>query len=400
MTTRLPFSVATASGEDGGFPAGALNDQSPRSQGWVTPKFCSYPQQVVLRLQQPCELTALQILSHQSLVARRLDLYIGNPVPGQTDVAENASYRSIGYLCLDSNERSNFGARELKKVTLSGCAGSYLRVVVHAPHRNAHNVFNQVGIVAVNLLGQPRAAPRLHAPPSLAPIDTGGGARNQMDELEHMMAMDPETAAAIRHVIDVKHQLVARDQFALAKAFKQHEQELGRLGLPIAKLQRSKRDAIAVEDYDLAKQAQQQLQGLRASFQALLSQIDFEGAAAVCAAQPVADSIFQPSGGFQHSPAAQQFALPFVPPHITPSSSPMHGGAGAADAGYRLPTSASSSVDDQPAVAGALPTAVQPRRMPFGSPSPMTEAPGRPQRSPFVTPQKNNVEDLPIGLGF
>ena len=388
MASRLAFCVASASGEESGFPAGALNDQSPHSQGWITPKFCSYPQHVVLKLAEPGQLQGLQILSHQSLVASRLDLYIGSAVPGQPDLAENASYRSIGYLCLDSNERSNFGARELKKVTLTeSCAGTYLRIVVHAPHHNAHNVFNQAGIVAVNVLGRLHAASRshaTHAPPRLA-IDTG--ARNQMDELEHMVAMDPETASAIRHVIDVKQQLVARDQFALAKVFKQHEQELGRLGLPIAKLQRSKRDAIAVEDYDLAKQAQQQLRGLRATFHAMLSQVDFEGAAAVCATQPVTDSLFQ------RSPAAQHTTLPFAPPHITPSSSPMHGGVGTVDAAF----SSSSTVDDHPAVAGALPL-VQPRRMPFGSP--MTEVPGHPLRSPFVTPQKNNVEDLPIGLGF
>jgi centrosomal protein CEP104 len=395
----LGFCVATASGEDAGFPAGALNTRSPHSRGWVTPKFGSFPQQVVLRLSATSNVQQLEILSHQSLVATRLDLYIGNAVRGQPDVAEAASYRSIGYLCLDSNERSNFGARELKKVPLCNVVGNYLRIVVQAPHRNAHNLYNQVGIVAVSMLGQAvHGRAQMRVP---APINTGGlGARNVMDELAHMMTMDPATAHAIRRVIDAKQQLVAREEFPLAKVFKQHEQELSRLGLPIAKLEQAKRNHIAIEDYDLAKQAQQQLRGLRASFHALLAKIDFEGAAAVCAAQPMTmtmGSIFE-LGGYQRSPAAASHAA--AVPHMTPSSSPIHAGAAAIDGPY----SASSSIDEQPAVAGALPTNVEPRRMPFGSPAPTTEKANRELRPQFnltptqnYTPMKGNLEDLPIG---
>ena len=59
----------------------------------------------------------------------------------------------MGYLSLDSNERSGFQARELKSVYVDSLA-LLLKVVFHKCHVNKCNLFNQVGLIALNSMGE------------------------------------------------------------------------------------------------------------------------------------------------------------------------------------------------------------------------------------------------------
>ena len=65
----------------------------------------------------------------------------------------NCQFSRLGYLSLDSNERSNFKARELKSVYLKA-RGSFLKLLFHKSHVNTLNLYNQVGLIAINILGQ------------------------------------------------------------------------------------------------------------------------------------------------------------------------------------------------------------------------------------------------------
>ena len=63
-------------------------------------------------------------------------------------------FKRLGYLSLDSNERSGFQARELKSVYVDSVA-LLLKIVLHKCHINKFNLFNQVGIIAMNCMGEP-----------------------------------------------------------------------------------------------------------------------------------------------------------------------------------------------------------------------------------------------------
>lgn len=80
----------------------------------------------------------VQILSHQSKIATQIELFVGHG-----DSYEAAQFRRLGYLSLNSNERSKFQARELKSVYVNA-PGQYLRMLVHKCHINEVNLFNQV----------------------------------------------------------------------------------------------------------------------------------------------------------------------------------------------------------------------------------------------------------------
>jgi centrosomal protein CEP104 len=53
---------------------------------------------------------------------------------------------------LSSNERTEFRARELKSVHVDA-EGTFLKLVLHKNFVNKLNQFNQVGIVAINIIG-------------------------------------------------------------------------------------------------------------------------------------------------------------------------------------------------------------------------------------------------------
>lgn len=63
-------------------------------------------------------------------------------------------FRRLGYCALDSNERANFKARELKSIRLD-IEGEYIRLVARRCHSNHLNQHNQVGLVGITIMGEP-----------------------------------------------------------------------------------------------------------------------------------------------------------------------------------------------------------------------------------------------------
>lgn len=62
-------------------------------------------------------------------------------------------FKRVGYLSLDPNERSGFQARELKSVYVTADA-VLLKLIFHKCHLNNFNVFNQIGLIALNCIGE------------------------------------------------------------------------------------------------------------------------------------------------------------------------------------------------------------------------------------------------------
>ena len=74
---KLQFKVVQSSGEDPDYPADALNEHGPSSKGWQTPRFCIYPQELILEFLAPdmVRIQQLQLLSHQSKIASAIESF-------------------------------------------------------------------------------------------------------------------------------------------------------------------------------------------------------------------------------------------------------------------------------------------------------------------------------------
>ena len=103
--SKLRFQVVHCSGEDPEYPAEELNAHSPHTRGWQSQRFCEYSQEIGVKLlsEKPRMISRLQVLSHQSKIASKIEIYVGI---GRD--YHSASYKRLGYIVLDSNERSSY----------------------------------------------------------------------------------------------------------------------------------------------------------------------------------------------------------------------------------------------------------------------------------------------------
>lgn len=198
----------------------------------------------------------MQILSHQSKIASKIEIYIGKGSSYQS-----AEFKRLGYLSLDSNEKSQYQARELKTVYID-YTGQYVRFVIHRNYVNKQNLFNQVGIVAVSFLGASGQAGK-----GMGPSETLiAGGSNPLNDLSVDMNLDPQTAAKLRLLSETKARAIATEDYLTAKQIKAVEAELKALGSRLAQLDMAKRQAVGAEDYDRAKEIKDESDELRGKF--------------------------------------------------------------------------------------------------------------------------------------
>lgn len=270
---QIKFEVVYCSGEHPEFPASELNVHSPQTKGWQSPAFCPYPQEIGLGfLIGEVELAQLQILSHQSNIATKIDVYVGRGASYET-----CTFKRLGHLSLDKNERSGYAARELKSVYI-GKQGSFLKLLIHKCHLSRPNIYNQTGIMAINVLGHPigHMPPNKigianhHDPRSERPSYPSAAARQvpPLQDLAVDMNFDPVTAKLLREVHEAKERAVEEEEYELAKQLKEAESRLKHIGVKIAKLEEAKRDAVACEDYDQAAILKRDIQAVRGNLEA------------------------------------------------------------------------------------------------------------------------------------
>jgi len=270
---QVRFSVVFCGGEDPEFVAAELNAHSPQTKGWQSPAFCSFPVELGLGFSEgEAQLSQLQILSHENKIATKIDVFVG-----RGSKYEMSSFQRLGHLSLDSNERSNFAARELKSVYI-GKQGNFLKLLVHKNHLNKHNIYNQVGIIAINVLGSPVQVQSSYLQGGI----TGSSNNNNhmgyapvpgkhippLQDLALDMNFDPKTARLIREVHEAKEKAVEDEEYELAKELKQEENRLKQVGSSLAKLEASKREAVSQEDYDEAAAIKKQIEALRGELEA------------------------------------------------------------------------------------------------------------------------------------
>uniref|UniRef100_A0A1B6E5L9 Centrosomal protein CEP104 N-terminal domain-containing protein n=1 Tax=Clastoptera arizonana TaxID=38151 RepID=A0A1B6E5L9_9HEMI len=148
MPKKICFNVIYASGEDEKHKACELDRHGPSVRGWQSAKDCSYPQELILCLQNSATLHQIQILAHQYLIPERIDLFIG-PEHHVSDISNEdvnkLHFEYLGYITLSDNHATEFKSRELKSITVPPFSPtSYLKLCLHQNHHNSLNLYNQV----------------------------------------------------------------------------------------------------------------------------------------------------------------------------------------------------------------------------------------------------------------
>lgn len=248
-SAKLEYRVVFCSGSEAEYPGSELNRHSPQTRGWQSARFCDYPQTIVLDLERPSQVRQVQFLSHQSKIASRIELYVGS----DSAEYETSRFSRLGYVSLDPNERSQYQARELKSVFVE-CSGRYLKLVVHRCHINRENLFNQVSIVAVNVLGESQCQRMVQANPT---------------DLAHANDIQGPVAQWIAWLVDERDRAVGAEDYDEASRLKDSEAQLRVVGAQLAQLKAAKARAVEVEDYDRAKVIKDEIEQVALSAQAI-----------------------------------------------------------------------------------------------------------------------------------
>ncbi|KAG0555358.1 hypothetical protein KC19_12G163700 [Ceratodon purpureus] len=271
---QLPFNVVYCSGQDEDYPASELNN-GVLSRGWQSSRFCYYPQEIVLELQWPSRIINMQLLSHEFKIPTKVEVFVSLIVPYVHEAI--GQMKRLGYLALDCNERSGHQARELKSVYIDSPA-TVVRLVFHNCHCNDYNAYNQVGLMALILTGEPLdeqqwtlltqpgfedllQTPRKQSRNSkLEEAKMQGSSRSSP---ERKCDVDISTANRILQLQEEKNSAVLGEDYDEAKRLKGLIDRLKIIGEEIKQLENKKQLAVENEDYDTAKSCKKEIEKLR-----------------------------------------------------------------------------------------------------------------------------------------
>ncbi|NXU00738.1 CE104 protein, partial [Buphagus erythrorhynchus] len=281
MPHKIGFTVVSSSGHEDGFSARELMVHAPTVNGWRSPRLCQYPQEIILQLVERCRIRKLQLLAHQYMIASKIEFYISESLPEYFAPYQSERFQRLGYVPLSDNEKTDFKARELKSVYMDA-VGQYLKLIFHKNYANKYNLYGQVALVAVNIIGEPAdyGNDSMSSPSRDKLIDhylgiklddpaldgTYLGKRDSispLDDLAFDMYQDPEVAQIIRRLDEKKQEAVCLECYDHAKKLKQAIADLQKVGERLGRYEVEKRYAVEKEDYDLAKKKKEQMDEYR-----------------------------------------------------------------------------------------------------------------------------------------
>ncbi|KAM6218356.1 centrosomal protein of 104 kDa [Rhynchocyon petersi] len=281
MPHKIGFVVVSSSGHEDGFSARELMIHAPTVSGWRSPRFCQFPQEIVLQMVERCRIRKLQLLAHQYMISSKIEFYISESLPEYFVPYQAERFRRLGYVSLCDNAKTGCKARELKSVYVDA-VGQFLKLIFHQNHVNKYNIYNQVALVAVNIIGDPAdfsdessntSREKLidhylgHSSEDPALDGTYTGKPDYispLDDLAFDMYQDPEVAQIIRKLDERKRDAVQKERYDYAKKLKQAIADLQKVGERLGRYEVEKRCAVEKEDYDLAKEKKQQMEQYRA----------------------------------------------------------------------------------------------------------------------------------------
>ncbi|XP_011305093.1 centrosomal protein of 104 kDa isoform X2 [Fopius arisanus] len=255
MPRKIGFNIVYATSEEERHSSLELNIHGPTVRGWQSARKCGYPQELVLRLQVPAKLTRIQVLAHQYLIPEKLEIWTTE----EDNASINTSFTYLGYITLSDNESTLYKSRELKSVALPETEALSIKLRLHKPHQNSHNVQEQVGLIAVNIIGEYRG----HEVSNQGDAPYNPHYTSPYDDLAFEMYVDREVAKIIRQMEAKKLQAAEEERFEYASKLKVAMEILRKAGERLGKYELEKKYAIALEDYDKAKAKKAQAQQYR-----------------------------------------------------------------------------------------------------------------------------------------
>jgi len=293
---ELPFTI-TASNEEDGYEVSKLIAFEEEGEGWqskIDDKSDSHT--LVLKVQHPNPneeriVNALEILAHENKIAQKIEISLGC---GGEDNADSCV--QLGYITLDSNEGSEYQARELKSVPLERPA-DFIQLVLRGCYQNPHNTDNQVGLVGIKVLGNaqalqkeevvtpPRESPKMISIPSSCTTvirnknkTTPSATKTSMTPsstlpLKYRNQLDTKVQSSLSNLERIKKEHAMREDFEMAAEIKSALGNVYALLIAFKDAEIQMKEAAAEEEYSLASKFKSERDSLRLQATSALDEV-------------------------------------------------------------------------------------------------------------------------------
>jgi centrosomal protein CEP104 len=249
--SKIPFEIYESSGSDLDHPAQDLVNQkfTPFQSGWKSPRFCEYPQHITIKVSPNYRLLKLQLLMHHYLIPTKIMLYAGK---------EENKLEKLGYVTFADNCNNSFKFRELKTIHLD-LTTNFLKFEIQKCFVNELNLYNQVGLVAINPMGVLEIGPgsvldgRGHNPILQGIINKSDRKVLTYDQDLEYFNHDRFIVKCISQIGDLKKRAVEDENYIRAKQLKMIELQFTKSAGDLAEITRLKLLATKTENYDEAQ---------------------------------------------------------------------------------------------------------------------------------------------------
>jgi hypothetical protein len=151
---KLNYKLIESTTEDKQFPLRELK-KGLNGSGWQSDRFCQYPQYIYVQFIQPTLIKRIELVLHEKNIPTIIKFYSFIPKNKDENISnyQNVNYEFIGYIKTDSNEKTNYQLRESRKINVN-CKSLFFKIELERNHLNSYNLFNQVGLMKIEFIGE------------------------------------------------------------------------------------------------------------------------------------------------------------------------------------------------------------------------------------------------------
>ena len=238
---------------------------------WISERFCSYPQQIIIQFNTPVNLRLINIISHEKKISEKISLYSFCP---QKDIfipdSNGLNFENIGFINFNQNFASNYQVRELKRIFINlKCL--YLKFLLDKNYINDYNPYHQVGLINIDFYGLklPGYNNIINKTLNINPHDEK--IKDNKNE-ENNINNDSLYEINGEKVKELNKKLMESNKIKNIKDCRQYKESISKakeLGIKIYNLQQEKNEVIKIEDYDKATELKENIDNLKSQLYSL-----------------------------------------------------------------------------------------------------------------------------------
>ena len=219
--------------------------------GWFSSRFSQFPQEIYIQFTQPVFLKQINMVIHEKNIPAQIKFYTYYPEKKNEiiDNYHNVRYNYIGFIKMDTNERSQFRARESRKVYVN-TKSLFLKIELGQNYRNEFNIFNQVGLMNLDFFGS-------YLPPIGNDLKTNkfilkhATRKENLEEISDL-ALENICGAELKDLKEKMDYNIKIENYMECKQIKAKLDKVRIYGKQIYDLENQKRIAVNNEDFDQA----------------------------------------------------------------------------------------------------------------------------------------------------